>query len=325
MDPIITKLLECNQPWVIYRTYKDILGLSDSEPKVVSARIAMLEHPLVKNLIEELKEWPGVVVSSHKSSAQCYHKLSFLADIGVDIGDQGMPEILEKVRFHRAKDGIFSLPTMIPITYGGSGNMVDAWSLCDAPTLLYALKKMDPKRTSELNPLVEHLTSLVRVNGWPCAVSEELGSWRGPGRKQDPCPYANLLMLKLLACDREWVKNPVTGMGIECLLDAWHRSSEVHPYIFYMGNDFRKLKAPFIWYDLLHVLDVLSRYQDLKKDPRFLDMLSHLKEQIPPDGLIIPGSVWQAWKDWDFGQKKIPSMWITFLVQRILKRIVDEG
>jgi hypothetical protein len=132
-------------------------------------------------------------------------------------------------------------------------------------------------------------------------------------------------MLKLLACDPEWIKNPVAGMGIECLLDAWHRSSEVHPYIFYMGNDFRKLKAPFVWYDLLHVLDVLSRYQDLKKDPRFLDMLSYLKEQIPPDGLIIPGSVWQAWKDWDFGQKKIPSMWITFLVQRILKRIVDEG
>lgn len=320
MEPILSKLLECNQPWVIYRTYVDILGLSDTEPKVVSARIAMLEHPFVKNLIEELKDWPGVVMSSHKSSSQCYHKLAFLADIGVNVEDDGISGILEKVRSHRASDGIFSLPMNIPQTYGGSGITIDAWALCDAPTLLYALKKMDPLRAHELDPLIDRLVGLGRVNGWPCAVSEELGSWRGPGRKQDPCPYANLLMLKLLACDPVWIENPVSVVGIECLLDAWQRSSEYHPYIFYMGNDFRKLKAPFIWYDLLHVLDVLSRYPTTKNDLRLLDMVSHLKEQIPMDGLIIPGSVWQAWKDWDFGQKKMPSLWITFLAQRILKR-----
>lgn len=32
-------------------------------------------------------------------------------------------------------------------------------------------------------------------------------------------------------------------------------------------------------------------------------------------------SVWTAWKDWEFGQKKIPSRWLTLLAWRILRRV----
>ncbi|NTW90442.1 MAG: hypothetical protein HGA35_00625 [Erysipelotrichaceae bacterium] len=46
---------------------------------------------------------------------------------------------------------------------------------------------------------VTALMELVRENGWPCAVSKELGKFRGPGRKEDPCPFANLAMLKALS------------------------------------------------------------------------------------------------------------------------------
>ena len=34
--------------------------------------------------------------------------------------------------------------------------------------------------------------------------------------------------------------------------------------MFFMGTDFRKLKVPLVWYDLLHVLDVLSSFPWLK-------------------------------------------------------------
>jgi hypothetical protein len=40
---------------------------------------------------------------------------------------------------------------------------------------------------------LRHLLSLVRENGWPCAVSASLGNFRGPGRRGDPCPYATFL------------------------------------------------------------------------------------------------------------------------------------
>ena len=88
-----------------------------------------------------------------------------------------------------------------------------------------------------------------------------------------------------------------------------------------MGTDFRKTKAPFVWYDILHVLDVLSQFNWLKGDPRLTEMSTLLKLKADSDGKYAPESEWRAWKGWDFGQKKQPSRWLTFLVMRVLKRI----
>lgn len=37
----------------------------------------------------------------------------------------------------------------------------------------------------------------------------------------------------------------------------------------------------------------------------------------------IPASVYQPYKDWDFGQKKEPSDWLTFCIARIGYRMSD--
>ena len=34
-----------------------------------------------------------------------------------------------------------------------------------------------------------------------------------------------------------------------------------------------------------------------------------------------PESIWKAWADWDFGQKRAPSHWLTLLTLRMLKRV----
>ncbi len=88
-----------------------------------------------------------------------------------------------------------------------------------------------------------------------------------------------------------------------------------------MGTDFRKLKAPFIWYDLLHVLEVLSQFPWLKADPRLGEMVELLKSKADGEGRFSLESVWTAWKDWEFGQKKSPSRWLTFLAWRIIQRM----
>jgi hypothetical protein len=59
-----------------------------------------------------------------------------------------------------------------------------------------------------------------------------------PGRKDDPCPYATLAMLKMLSQFDEWKNSKETHAGAECLLGLWKKSSELHPYMFYMGTDF---------------------------------------------------------------------------------------
>jgi hypothetical protein len=175
--------------------------------------------------------------------------------------------------------------------------------------------------TSPVQTALQYLVGLVRANGWPCAVSKELGTFRGPGRKEDPCPFANLAMLKVLSVDQGASYQEASQIGAETLLGLWSESRERHPYIFYMGNDFRKLKVPFVWYDLLHVLEVLSRFPWLRNDARLLDMLALLEGKADDQGRFTLESVWTAWKDWEFGQKKQPSRWLTLLAWRIIRRV----
>jgi hypothetical protein len=119
----------------------------------------------------------------------------------------------------------------------------------------------------------------------------------------------------------EWKNSKEAHYGAECLLNLWQNSLTMHPYIFYMGTDFRKLKAPFVWYDILHVLDVLSQYSWLKSDPRLLDMAGLVRSRADAEGKFTPQSECQAWLGWDFAQKKQPSRWLTLLATRVLKRV----
>ena len=128
-------------------------------------------------------------------------------------------------------------------------------------------------------------------------------------------------MLKSLAVMDEWRDSHECHIGAETLLGLWRESLTQHPYIFYMGTDFRKLKVPFVWYDLLHVLDVLTRFPWLNGDPRLQEMLGIVISKMDSQGRLTNESVWTAWKDWEFGQKKVPSRWLTLMAWRILGRV----
>ncbi len=319
-DTTIDWLLE-GEPWIEYRTRIDLLGQSERDPLVVSARNAMLENIRVKILLTELSAWPWTVISSHKSAGQPFHKLTFLSDLGLKNTDPGIAEIVERIFMHRSTEGPFQLSANIPTHYGGTGQDVWAWALCDAPLIVYALANFGLGDTLEMKAAVKYLVGLVRENGWPCTVSKELGKFRGPGRKDDPCPFATLAMLKALSVIEGNRDSSACHTGVETILALWQDSKSQHPYMFYMGTDFRKLKSPFVWYDLLHVLDVLSRFPWLRTDDRFLDMLGVLQAKADQQGRFSVESLWTAWKEWEFGQKKEPSRWLTFLAWRIIKRV----
>jgi len=100
---------------------------------------------------------------SEKDASQLTHKLAFSADIGLSIRDE------------------------------------PAWMLCDAPTILHALLSFGLAKNARVGEALRCLLTLVRENGWPCAVSPSMGKFRGPGRRGDSCPYATPLMLKVLS------------------------------------------------------------------------------------------------------------------------------
>lgn len=322
-DKTIDWLLQ-GEPWVEYRTRVELLEQSETYPQVIAARKSMLADPKVKALLTELLDWPGNVLNSHKSASQPFHKLSFLADLGLSIQDAPVKKIVNRVMKHQSQQGPFQLPMNIPAHFGGSGQDEWAWALCDAPIVVSSLIQMGLQEDVRVQTAVQYLDGLVRENGWPCAVSPELGTFRGPGKKSDPCPYATLVMLQVVAHVPELRESRSAEIGVETLLSLWTESEEQHPYMFFMGTDFRKLKAPLFWYDILHMLDVLSHFASARKDKRFKQMLNIVESKADTDGRYIPESVWTAWKDWDFSQKKIPSRGLTFFVQRILKRVTDE-
>jgi hypothetical protein len=322
-DKTIDWLLR-GEPWIEYRTRVELLDQPETDPQVIAARKAMLADQKIKTLCAELMDWPGVVLNSHKSASQLFHKLAFLADLGLNIHDPAVKKIVDKVMRRQSKEGPFQLPMNIPVHVGGSAKEEWAWALCDAPVIVASLIRLGLHDDPRLQTAVEYLNSLLRENGWPCAVSPELGTFRGPGRKDDPCPYATLVMLNVLAHVPEVVESRFFAqIGVETLLALWEESKERHPYMFFMGTDFRKLKAPLFWYDILHVVDGISHFKQARKDKRFKHMLSIIESKANGSGQFVPESTWAAWKEWDFGQKKIPSRGLTFFVYRILKRVSE--
>ncbi len=326
MDTRITEwLLNSDEPWTRYRSLVDLLDLPEDAPAVRTERVKMLAHDSVQSLIATAAGWPGYALKRHNDAGHPLHALSTLADFGLRADDPGMEPVAQALLEHQSPQGAFQTLAHIPKAFGGTGEDQWLWMLCDTPALLYVLLSL---RLEEHNPRVEkavvHLIGLVEDNGWHCTNAPELGNWKGPGRRTDPCPIANLLALKALSLVPEAAQSEAVQKGIEMLLNHWENQETRKYYLFGIGTQFRRLKYPFIWYDLLHVVEVLSRYPTARQDPRFAEMLAELTAQADPEGHYTAGSMYIAWKKWSFANKKEPSPWLTFLVQRIRKRIAPE-
>jgi hypothetical protein len=222
---------------------------------------------------------------------------------------------------HQSEEGAFQVIANVSPQYGGNGQDQLAWMLCDTPSVLYGLVKLGLRDNPSVQSAAKHLVSLSFENGWPCTVSPEFGKFRGPGRKADPCPYGTLVSLKALAQFPEWRDSKACKTGAETILRLWEQRKERRPYLFAMGTDFAKLKMPLIWYDILHILEVLTQFPNLWDDKRLLEMVNIVKAKSDGEGRFTAESVWKPWSGWEFGQKKEPPFLVTLEVNQILKRL----
>jgi hypothetical protein len=307
--------------WIRYNVLINLLDRKREDQQVISAYNDMLNDTNIISLLADVQDWEHILLKRHNDASHPVHKLSFLADIGISPQEPDLKSTVKKILKHRSEESPFQVLSNYPTNFGGSGVDEWLWCLCDAPLTIYILIKFGFGNNEIVLSAFRHLDSLIRENGWPCAACKSLGKFRGPGKKSDPCPYANLLMLKTNAIlnDPAYEKN--INIGIETILGLWEHSREKWPYLFKMGTDFRKLKAPFIWYDILHVLDVLSQYKQAHSDSRFQSMLNVVRSKAGPDFRFTSESIWTKWKGWEFCQKREPSMWVTFSILRIYKRI----
>lgn len=182
--------------------------------------------------MSDIANFNTTLVTNHKNPDLPVHKLLFLLEVGLCIDVPQIDEAIKQILYTKDENGIPKSMTNVPKRFGGSGENTLAWALCDE-------------------------------------VFTELGKFRGPGRKEDCCPYATLIILKLLTKIPEYQKSELANSIINVLLNLWERSQEQHPYMFYMGTDFRKLKAPSLWYDIVSMADSLSYFESARKDKRF--------------------------------------------------------
>lgn len=312
-------LLSHGEAWLQYCVRVNLLH--EEKSTLAALRATALKDEKIRGYLQDVSHYHEQLVSNHKNPDLPIHKLHFLLDIGFDTSVPEVQTAISEIMKNKDAAGVYQSRTNIPKHFGGSGEDIFGWCLCDSPLLLLALVKAGVPYEEHIKPGVEYLANLPQMPGYPCTVSKEFGKFRGPGRKDDCCPYATLQMLRLFAELPEYRDTDLARRNIDALLTLWEQSLERHPYMFYMGTDFRKLKAPAMWYDIVSVSDCLSRYDYAKKDARFQEMLDIIRGKQREDGSFIPEAVYQKFKGWDFGQKKAPSPYLTFLCTRILERM----
>lgn len=323
MTDTLKWLLASDEPWTRYRTLVDLLDRPENDAQVQSARHEMLAHPQIQNLIDEAASWPGFALKRHNDAKHPLYALSTLADFGLRVDDPGMASVVESVMAHQSEEGAFQTKLRLYKRFGGIDGEYWTWMACDAPTLLYALLAFGLAEDAHVQRALNHLVDLAEENGWRCSAASELGAFKGPGRREDPCPIANVYALKALSQVPALLDSPAARAGTEMLLWHWGPECERKVYLFGLGTFFRRLKYPFVWYDILHVVDVLSRFPIVHTDSRFQTMITTITEQADAEGRYTAASMYRAWKGWSFADKKAPSPWLTFLVLRIQKRMED--
>lgn len=316
---MIAELYERSEDWLKYAIQVNLLHTPKNE--TIELREAALADVKIQGLLKNISDFHGVLVSNHRNPVLPIHSLLFLLDIGFDTDIPEISLAIDSVLEHKDVNGVYQSMLNIPKHFGGTGIDSFSWCLCDGPLLLLALLKAGIDYQSHLRNGIEYLVSLCRDNGFPCAVSPEIGKFRGPGKKSECCPYATLIMADLLSYIPEHHDSLAANASINSLLNLWENSLEQHPYMFYMGTDFRKLKAPSCWYDIVSVADVLSKYHNVHADPRFIEMINLIKLKQDNEGFFIPESQYVKLNGWDFSQKKASSPYLTYLCLRIFERI----
>ena len=314
----ISFILEKGEVWLQYATRLNILN--ENKEVLANLRQDVLSNPRITAYLRDVADYHSILVRNHKDPDLPIHKLLFLLEIGLDTDVPELQTAVNKIMENKDGNGVYQSLTNIPKHFGGSGEDSFGWCLCDAPLLLLALLQAGINYEQHIKKGVDYLASFHADIGFPCTVSKEFGKFRGPGRKDDPCPYASLVMLKLMSAIPEYRESKYAENTAMSLLSLWENSLERHPYMFYMGTDFRKLKAPAMWYDIVSVVDILSRFDFVKSDTRFLEMVSMIKSKQDSNGLFTPEAVYQKFKGWDFGQKKTPSPYLTYISYRILNQ-----
>lgn len=297
------------QPWVECGI-KRFLEKNESGAEEMKKRLLSCDE--VKKTIEIVEQWPEPPLVRHNDVNHPIHKAHLLLEMGIDGKEKVIQNLARKIFENQKDEGVFLSLLHVPESYGGAKEPRMDWLMCDFPLLIHFLIVAGYKEDERVKRGIQFLVSKAEDNGWRCSGS--VSNFRGPGRKTDYCPIGSLWALQVFSLlpeyhDEEFVKN-----AIDSICDHWKHTKERKIYMFAMGTDFKKLKYPNHWYDIIHVIKVLSNFEYAKTQESYNEMVSILLDKQNEDGSFTPESIYIGYKGWDFGQKKLPSPTLTLAI-----------
>lgn len=282
--------------------------LLDQEPDSGDAAASKEIEKLVRVIRSKDQGFDALVKGNVSYSKELYWYLFFLADIGFKADELNLDGEFQKVLALEDSRHKFLVAKEMKPDY-----------FCISSLLLTSMARMSE---SVKNSLQAHLATVMDAQrldgGWHCAKS------RAVGKKLEgtvSCLMDNLNLLLLFAEYEVFINEPKLTGAIDLLLEHWRRQDEVwRPYGFGIGSEFKKLRYPAVKYGILRVLDVLSKYPYAVKKAEFREMLAFVLQKAEDDRYSAE-SVSKMFGDFDFGKRNEPSRWITFLINRIEKRM----
>ena len=301
-------LLESPEPYIRYQAQRLITpDASDS--------LLLDGDPFIQESLAIISQWRDEVLTRHDKPGLAMHRLAMLADLGVTARTTGCTTIIDDLLSNIEDDGIFSINIMIPKVFGGTNEVTKEWTICDFPVVVYGLLSLGVV-DMRLDRSVSRLMDLAGESFYPCCSS--IPKFKGPGRRGGMCPYANLLVARALSASAVGRASDAAQKAAGAVLDHWANRKTEKPFLFGMGTDFKKLKFPMVWYNLLHVLSGIFEINGMADDARYLDMEGVLRSKLDEVGRVKPESIYMIYKSHEWSDKKAPSRLLTILVHRVL-------
>lgn len=302
-------LLE-GEPYVRYRALTDLLAGQANDPKVRAVRESIADCEPVKHLFARRNEhgyWgsPRDIRTWWPRKDTTFWVLGVLADFGLTRDDEGISNACEYAFSAQLPDGAF-----------GWGPPPRA-SECFTGILVEALAKHGYLDDARLRNAYDWLLKRQRLDGgfW-CKKTGQPG---GPRQSEPSCAFGTLCVLGALVRQPQLRQSELAARSAAYLLQCWDNRGKIR----YAGHDsqigkgWEKLKYPFTDYRILKYLDVLTQVDSVRADPRLTTMVRLLMSKRDAEGRFCAESIHNVWSDFDFGQKKLPSRWITLLAYRI--------
>jgi len=294
----------------------DLLEKDDEDELVVTMRMTIPKHPLIKKIFEGLNEdgyWgkPQDIHMWWPKKNTTFWLLPMLADFGFTVEDK---------RIARACEYMFS----IQLQSGGFG-----WSPptqpydCHTAIITESLAKLGLLEDHKLQKAYDWLIKRQRLDGgfW-CKNTGQIGGTR---EEEPSCAMATMFVLGALAQNPKLRNSETAKKGVDFLFMCFQNRGKIKyaGHDSQIGADWEKLKYPFTDYKILKFLDVLSQFEYAKQRLQKAEIVNLLLSKRNDEGKFTPESIIKVWSDFDFGQKEKPSRWITLLALRIVKRIYE--